>query len=477
MPATEGIASPRPINANAALLLLLAINLFNYIDRQVLAAVEPQIRKEMFYEGRSEDDVPIDLKVEAKFKTGLLSTAFLITYMFIAPLFGWLADRSSRWMLVGIGVIVWSLASGASGISWGVSAGWAFTMLLITRCFVGVGEGGYGPVAPTMLADLYPVEKRGRVMSWFYLAIPVGGALGYALGEVVQRALGWRWAFYVVVPPGLLLGFWCFFMREPRRGLAPVAQTLPSLPPPDEAIRSGPPPAHVVDEAIRPGPPPPPAAESPRNGGAGQYLALLKIPSYVYNTLGMTAMTFAIGALAYWMPDFLEVKQVPDQFGVPPIAMFGAITALSGLLATIAGGLLGDALRSRFSGSYFLVSGIALMLGFPMVIGFVYTPFPWAWIFVFLAVFCLFFNTGPTNTILANVTHPSVRAGAFAFNILIIHLLGDAISPPLIGSISGRYGENTGFIAVSAVMLVGGVFWLMGMKHLQGDTERAEAQN
>lgn len=464
----DGANSARPINATTALVLLLAINLFNYIDRQVLAAVEPQIRKELFYDGRPEDDVPADLKAEAKFKTGLLSTAFLITYMFIAPLFGWLADRSSRWVLIGIGVIIWSLASGASGIPWGASAGTAFTMLLITRCFVGVGEGGYGPVAPTMLADLYPVEKRGQVMSWFYLAIPVGGALGYALGEVMQRAVGWRWAFYVVVPPGILLGLWCFLMREPRRGSSHASLS-------ETASKSG-----MPDESIRPGPPPAPPAtvisdsEPPRTAGLNQYLGLLKIPSYVFNTLGMTAMTFAIGGLAYWMPDFLEVKQVPDQFGLGPKTLFGGITALSGLLATLAGGLLGDALRPRFSGSYFLVSGIALILGFPMVIGFVYTPFPWAWIFVFLAVFCLFFNTGPTNTILANVTHPSVRASAFAFNILIIHLLGDAISPPLIGRISGLYGVDTGFIVVSAIMLVGGVFWLLGMKHLKRDTERVE---
>lgn len=463
MPATEGSASPKPINANAALLLLLAINLFNYIDRQVLAAVEPAIRKELFYEGRAEEDVPANLKAEAKVQTGLLSTAFLVTYMFVAPLFGWLADRSSRWLLVGIGVIVWSLASGASGIPWGVSAGFAFAMLLVTRCFVGVGEGGYGPVAPTMLADLYPVEKRGRVMSWFYSAIPVGGALGYALGAAMQHALGWRWAFYVVVPPGLLLGFWCFLMREPRRGASRAAVAE----------------AQVAAAPVNPAalPETPAIARAPRRTGIDQYLGLLKIPSYVFNTLGMTAMTFAIGALAFWMPAFLDVKKVPDQFGILPVAMFGGITAFSGLLATIAGGLLGDALRSRFSGSYFLVSGIALILGCPMVIGFVYTPFPWAWIFVFLAVFCLFFNTGPTNTILANVTPSSVRASAFAFNILIIHLFGDAISPPLIGGVSGRYGEDTGFIVVSVVMLVGGLFWLMGMKHLQRDTMRAEAEN
>jgi hypothetical protein len=131
-------------------------------------------------------------------------------------------------------------------------------------------------------------------------------------------------------------------------------------------------------------------------------------------------------------------------------------------------------MRARFSGSYFLVSGVALIIGFPMVVGFVYAPFPAAWIFVFLAVFCLFFNTGPTNTILANVTHPSVRASAFALNILIIHALGDAISPPIIGFISGRYGQRTGFIVVSTVMLVGGLLWLLGMKHLQRDTERVE---
>ena len=151
----------------AALMLLLAINLFNYIDRQVLAAVEPEIRQELL----ADDPSP-------KFKTGCLSMAFVITYMLIAPLFGWLADRMRRWALVGIGVVLWSLASGASGIDWAVPLALAFWLLLLTRCFVGVGEAAYGPVAPTMISDLYPVRERGRVLSLFYMAIPVGGALG-----------------------------------------------------------------------------------------------------------------------------------------------------------------------------------------------------------------------------------------------------------------------------------------------------------
>ena len=288
-----------------------------------------------------------------------------------------------------------------------------------------------------MIADLYPLERRGQVLACFYLAIPVGGALGYALGEVVQGLWGWRMAFFVVVPPGLALGLWCFFMKDPPRGQMEATPTRKA------------------------------------KVGLREYFSVLRIPSYLLNTLGMTAMTFAIGGLAYWMPAFLEEHDAPGLGTYRAAQLFGAVTALAGLLATISGGLAGDWLRPRYPGSYFLVSGIAMLLGFPMVLGFLYTPFPWAWIFVFFAVFCLFFNTGPTNTILANVTHPSVRASAFALNILIIHAFGDAISPPVIGFIADRSTLKAGFIVVSLLMLVGGVFWLWGSRYLEKDTALA----
>src|SRR3954452_2010851 len=163
--------------ARSALALLLAINLFNYIDRQVLAALEPEIRKTFF----AENDP------HAMTRMGLLADAFLVTYMIIAPLLGWLADRFSRWMIVGCAVTLWSLASGATGL-----AG-SFGMLFLTRVLVGIGEGGYGPAAPTILADLFPVEKRGRILAIFCSAIPVGSALGYILGGQIGAHYGWRW--------------------------------------------------------------------------------------------------------------------------------------------------------------------------------------------------------------------------------------------------------------------------------------------
>lgn len=415
--------------ARTALVLLLLINLFNYIDRQVLAAVVPDIRTSVL----AANDPNAD------FKMGLLSTAFLVVYMLASPLFGLLADRWSRWLLIAVGVTLWSLASGASGL-----AG-TFTFLLITRCFVGIGEAAYGPVAPTVISDLYPVTRRGSVLAWFYVAIPVGSALGYALGgQVVEMTGNWRLAFFLVVVPGLLLGLWSFLMRDPRRGAA-------------DAV-TGP----------------------PRRVQLRDYLILLHTPSYVFNTLGMTAMTFAIGAISFWMPDYLEARGVPAVGGLAPSVFLGLLTVVAGLVATLTGGIVGDRLRPRFPGSYFLVSGVGLLVTIPCVLAFLVAPFPLAWLFIFLAEFFLFFNTGPTNTILANVTHPSMRATAFALNILVIHLLGDAISPPVVGAIkdfSKGFGSPNGlafgFVAVTAFLLVGGVFWLWGTRHLQRDTAAA----
>ncbi|MBI1832614.1 MAG: MFS transporter [Planctomycetes bacterium] len=260
---TSAAVSPK-VSATLALTLLVLINLFNYIDRQVLAAVEPEIRKELLPDdsgAEPKDGANQEESEDAKFWMGWLATAFLLSYMLIAPLFGILADRISRWWLVGFGVLLWSLASGGSGVDWGVSIAAAYWVLLITRCFVGVGEAAYGPVAPAMIADLYPIEKRGKVMAWFYLAIPVGGALGYALGEVIEKAIGWRWAFYAVVPPGIALGIWCFFMPDPPRGQAESSD-----------------------------------ATANRKPSMKDYLFLLTIPSYTLNTLGM-AMRLASASL------------------------------------------------------------------------------------------------------------------------------------------------------------------------------------
>ncbi len=409
----------RPPGAYAALGLLLTINLFNYLDRFILAAVEPNIRAAFFAPGDP----------DAMAKTGSLATAFLVSYMIAAPIFGWLADRFSRWWLIGGAVALWSLASGASGLAA------TFGVLFLTRVFVGIGEGGYGPAAPTLISDYFSLEERGRKMAYFYMAIPVGSALGYVFGGAVAAKLGWRWPFYLVTIPGLVLALICFFRRDPRT-----------------AVAAGP----------------------RRDSSRANYGKLFKIPSYLYNTIAMTGMTFAIGGVAFWVPSYLhEYRGLADLGHVNTV--FGAITVVAGFAATLFGGWLGDKLRPRYGGSYFLVSGGGMLTAVPCFLAMLYVPFPAAWIFLFLTVFFLFFNTGPSNTALANVTPPAIRASAFAFNILCIHLLGDAFAPPLIGWVAGRTNFNTAFLLVAAAMFIAGVVWLLGAKHLRRDTEAASA--
>lgn len=425
-----------------AVVLLVLINLFNYIDRYILAAVEGPVRDELFPKGSPGAE-------NSATKMGLLATAFLLAYMTLSPIFGALADRWHRWWVIGIGVFLWSFASAGSGLAT------TFGFLLLMRILIGVGEAAYAPVAPTLIADLYPVERRGAVLAWFYTALPVGSALGYVLGGAIASFKTWHWAFFVTLPPGILLAVMCFAMKDVPRGgtLAKAAERRPPK--------------------------------------LADLFPLARVPSYVINTAGMTAMTFAIGGISFWAPTYITEHRLATPDMTPEaietlrakVSMtFGGIVVVSGLLATLAGGWLADKLKPRYPGSYFLVSGIAMLVGFPLFLGVLYAPFPAAWVFTFLAVFCLFFNTGPSNTITANVSPASIRASAYAINIFVIHILGDVISPPIIGWVTDitkspekpRGDMSLAFLGVGLTILLGGVIWLFGCSHLARDTERAE---
>lgn len=402
--------------ARSALALLLTINLFNYIDRQVLAALEPNIR-ETFFAANDPNAMAL---------TGTLGSAFLVTYMLAAPALGWVADRFSRWVIVGCSVMLWSLASGGSGLAA------TFGILFATRIFVGIGEGGYGPAAPTILADLFPIERRGKILAIFCAAIPVGSALGYVLGGAIGAHFGWRWAFYVVTPPGIVLALLCFLQRDPRTSST------------DRGTKQR---AQIAD-----------------------YLELLRTRSYIFNCIAQTAFTFAIGGLGFFVAAYLRYRGLPDS----QRAYFGLITVVAGLASTLLGGWLGDRLRARNAAAYFLVSGVGMLLAFPFFVASLYIPFPLAWIFMFIAIFFTFLNTGPSNTALANVSRPQVRATAFALNILVIHLFGDVAAFPAIGYIGGHTNMNVAFLVVSGMMLISGVFWVIGMKFLPADTDAVE---
>lgn len=414
------------LSAAATLGLLFCMNLLDYIDRNILAAVLPRIQQEM---GLSST------------QAGGLGPAFLVAYTVFAPLMGWAGDRYNRTRLLVLGVGLWSLATVGSGF-----AG-TYGHLVLARSLLGVGEATYGTLAPTILADLYPRSSRGRVLSFFYLAIPVGSALGYVLGGWIEPSYGWRAAFFMVGGPGLLVALAGLWLREPLRGAMDGADGETA----------------VIHSAAR--------------FSLRDYGALVHNRSYVYNALGMAMMTFALGGLALWMPAYFHrVKGLTLQ---EANLWIGPLTVVAGLVGTVTGGWLADRLLRRTPGAYFLVSGSGMLLATPCALVALLADAPAVYLpATFAAEFFLFLNTGPCNAILVNVVHPAMRSTAFAINIFLIHILGDIWSPIAIGAIDDATGGNltAGMLLTVLAMFVSGVLLLRGTRHLEHDQAAAGAQ-
>ena len=339
----------------AALTVLTGLNFFNYVDRSVLFAVQPLIQNEFH-------------RSDAEF--GMLTSAFFFCYMFTAPFIGALADRTQRRRIMIAGAIVWSAATLLTAVTFD------FRALLIRHTAVGIGEATFATIAPSFLADLFPESKRGRILAIFYLCIGLGTAVGYMVGGSVSRLYGWRAPFYVAAVPGFLLAAALSFIPEPPRGLQ---DTLPET----------------------------------RERGTLRGLA--RNGAFWTATLGMAMWTFGIGALQVWMPTFLSrVRHQPlDRANL----MFGAITAVNAIVATLLGGWIGDRVLRRNRGAYYLVSAITMLIAVPGMIVAITASGRVMYPAIFLTEFLLLLNTAPLNAAIVNSVGAHIRATAIAVNL------------------------------------------------------------
>ena len=383
--------------------MLTALNFLNYIDRYILPAVQPLIKEEFH---------PSDTAL------GALTTVFFIFYMCSAPGIGYLADRKSRKAIITVGALIWSGATLLTAVTY------SFTSLLIRHTIVGVGEATFSLIAPAYIADLFPEERRGRVLALFYLAIPMGAALGYIIGGALGTQHGWRAPFYVCAIPGFIVAIWFYFaVDEPQRGEREVA-------------------LHTIERTT--------------------FRGLLRNPAFWTATLGMAMMTFAIGGISAWMPTFLEREK-----GIPLARAnyyFGLITVVDGLAGTAVGGWLGDLWLRRSRGAYYGISAVSALLALPGALFAFYGDQSWIFVALAVAEFFLFLNTGPLNAAIVNSVAAPIRATAIGMNLFIIHLLGDAISPTLIGAISDRSSLRFGFSVTLVAMVVSALILFAGMR-------------
>jgi MFS transporter, Spinster family, sphingosine-1-phosphate transporter len=438
-----------------ALSVLCVINLVNYLDRYILAGVMPHLQKTFGLNNA---------------QGGQLATIFMVVYMCASPIGGFLGDRMPRRLLIGVAVIVWSLATIGSGLAA------SFGLLLVARALTGVGEAGYGTVAPAVLSDLFKREQRSSILSIFYTAMPFGAALGFVIGGAMAENVSWQSAFFAGGLPGLALGAFAFFMPEPERGaMDEVPATSPDPAPALAlcAIHTGTPATgtctrcgHFLCAACTAGALcsacrefAPPMRKAPKVAFRAGLSELAGNGRYWIVVAGLTLMTFSVGGLSIWMPSYLSTERgfSSTEAGLA----LGATTVIGGLVGTLLGGFLGDRLERRIAGGGVLLSGIGLILAAPFMVGAVLLHDRVALLAcLLLAQFFIFLNNGPLNAAIVNVVSPTLRAFAFGISMLILHLLGDAASPTVIGWISDQSSLGTAILLNAVPVALGGLVLL-----------------
>src|ERR1035437_1153072 len=401
--------------ATTALVLLTALNFVNYIDRYILPGVQELVKKEF----RVSDS-----------QIGSITFWFFLTYMLSAPFTGWLGDHLPRKPLI----IICAVAISAVNVLTG--AVHVFDSLLFRHAILGIGEASLGIYAPALLSDFYPEEQRNRVLTIFYIAIPVGAAIGVLMGETVGARFGWRMPFYVSAVPGLIIAL----LKEPERGAsdphteaAPVAAARASL-------------GEAVAENLR-------------------MIGNLAInPRYMYATLGMAMITFSLGGISAWMPSFLERSGFsPDSVGT----IFGAIIAGGGLGGTAVGGWLAQRWLRTNHRALYLVSAWSAGLTVPPALICFFGPRATMLPALTVAMFLIMLGTGPLNAAIVNAVPVAVRSTAIAIELLLIHALGDTPSPKLIGMVSDRSTLSIGLALTLVTMLIAAVLLFIGARYEQ----------
>ena len=389
--------------ARKALTLLTTVNYLNYIDRFILCAVLLSIK--------------LDLNL-SDFQAGLLATAFMIAYMFTSPLFGWMGDTKNRsWLLAG-GALLWSIAS--------LMTGWAgsFAILALSRFILGFGESAFTTVATPYISDFYPSSRRGRALAIFSSGLPVGAALGFVMGGLLAEWVGWRGAFLIVGFPGIILAGWILTLPDPKRK-GPVL---------DFNYKK------IVKE-------------------------LSKISTFVWATAGYCAYSFVVGGVAHWVPTYLQREYQLDQMKAN--MLFGGIAVGSGLVGTLLGGNIGDRWAAKIgTGGHLKLSAISMALALPFYAGTLYAPnISWMIFFLIFTQLFFFLSTSPISVSLIEAVPSHAQTTAMAIAIFFCHILGDAISSPLIGLISDQTGSlRSGMAICIPMILVSALCWWRGVK-------------
>ena len=390
--------------ATVALVLLTSMNFVNYLDRDILPAVQEQVKGEFHI---------TDAQI------GSLTLWFFVAYVLSSPITGFLGDRFPRKPMIVIAAL------GIAAMNFLTASVHSYMSLNVRHAALGVVEASFGIFAPALLADFYAEDRRNGVMTVFNIAIPVGAAMGYLVGGDIAAHHGWRMAFIASAVPGALIGLLILFlMKEPAR-------------------RTG---AHEKAKADK-----------------GTVISLLTNKAYLGAILGYAAVTFSLGGISWWMPSFLQ--RVDGRSIETAGTIMGGITVVCGLGGTICGGVLAQWWSKKTGKALYYVPALSAALAAPPALLCFFGPKSVTLPALGVAVFLIFLGTGPVNAATLNAVPSNLRATAMAGQLFAIHVFGDAFSPKLIGIVSDHSNLRLGLGLTLVTMVIAAVIFFLGARY------------
>jgi MFS family permease len=361
-----------------ALAVLTAVYVLNFLDRTLIYILFTPIKKEMAFS---------DLQLAV-----LGTTSFVIFYTLLGIPFGRLADRVVRKNLIAGGLAVWSVFSGLTGFAHG------FWPLFLCRVMVGVGEATLGPAALSLLSDYFPPRIRATVQSIYSSGIAIGGGLAFFLGGLIGQKFGWRWAFYLLGFPGLVLALLVFLLREERRGRTETAA-----------------PAYT----------------------AGDWKILFSSKKLRYLYLGYALFGLSSNNLGIWVPTFFVRVHHMSLITIGTAA--GILAIVIGIPVNVAGGYLSDRFKPRMA-----FTSIAALVSIPLWLAMLWGSSLTVLLVLNMVLYGLAIMwVGPAAADIHDVAGPHLRGLGIGIFFSAVNLIAYGIGAPLIGRLNDMLGVTT----------------------------------
>ncbi len=401
--------------------LLFLLYMFDYIDRMVVVSLFPFIKTEW---GVTDT------------QCGMLVAAVSWSIVLFTFPVSVLIDRWSRKKCIGFMAVIWSFATAACVFTT------KFWQLFTARGFIGLGEAGYAPGGTAMISALFPEDKRARMIGIWNASIPLGAALGIAIGGFIAERFGWRHAFGIVALPGLVIALLFFWIKDYKS--VEVTKTLTG---------SGFAEKHEM---------------TPREI-AGEFI---RTPSLVLSYLGYAASLFATAALLSWLPTFFHRI---DGISMTQAGLKSSAVMLLAIVGAPVGGYLADEwLKRDIRGRLLFVSISSWVACAIFFVAFVLASdalrYP---ILLMGGIVAAAFSPGAA-AVTQDVVHPGLRAISYSLCVIVQHLLGTALGPIFVGVVSDSYGIATAFMLLPLAFLIAGILFFAGSFFYERDLAKVE---